>query len=136
MRQVFRFPDQPEMILGMESADTFCGMSGNDAGIITWEMSMKKNNDKTKAAKTLLLVSMENREIVVRYKGEEMFRAGQNEAKPEMQRELIEVLREILVHIPPEECSNVIDNGIAIDFSDPELEKLIQDETAMKTVRV
>ena len=97
---------------------------------------MKKNNDKTKATKTLLLVSMENREIVVRYKGEEMFRAGQNESKPEMQRELIEVLREILVHIPPEECSNIIDNGIAIDFSDPELEKLIQDETAMKTVRV
>ena len=31
--------------------------------------------------------------------------------------------------------SGVIDNGIAIDFSDPELEKLIQDETAMKTVR-
>ena len=120
----------------MEFANIFCGMSGNDAGIITWEMLMKKSNYNTKGVKKPLLVSMEDREIVVRYKGVEMFRTGKNEPKTEMQQELIAALRETLVHIPPEECSDVIDNGIAIDFSDPELEKLIQDETAMKTVRV
>ena len=109
-------------------------MLGNDAGIEKGEIG-KMGYFRPNDTKTPLLVSMEDREIVVRYKGVEMFRAGKNEPKTEMQQELIAALREILVHIPPEECSDVIDNGIAIDFSDPELEKLIQDETAMKTVR-
>ena len=82
--------------------------------------------------KTPLLVSMEDSEIVIRYKGEKVFSisgGGSDDAK------LITALRETLLHMPPEEGAQVIENGIAIDFSDPELEKLIQDETAMKTVR-
>ena len=94
---------------------------------------MNKNNNKTKDTKPLLLVSREDREIVIRHKGEKVFSisvGGSDDAK------LITALRETLLHMPPEEGAQVIENGIAIDFSDPELEKLIQNETAMKTVRI
>ena len=83
--------------------------------------------------KPILLVSREDREIVIRYKGEKVFsisRGGSDDAK------LITALRETLLHMPPEEGAQVIENGVAIDFSDPELEKLIRNETAMKTVRI
>ena len=132
MRQVFSCPDPPEIKLGMESANTFCGMSGNDAGIKKGEFG-KMGYCRPNDTKTPLLVSMEDSEIVIRYKGEKVFSisgCGSDDAK------LITALRETLLHMPPEEGAQVIENGIAIDFSDPELEKLIQDETAMKTVRI
>ena len=82
-----------------------------------------------------LLVSMEDNEIVILYNEEKVFSISPDSFDAKKRRQFITALREILVHIPPEECCDVIDNGIAIDFSDPELEKLIQNETAMKTVR-
>ena len=134
MRQVFSCPDPPEMKLGMEFANIFCGMSGNDAGIKKGEFG-KMGYFRPNDTKTPLLVSMEDSEIVILYNGEKVFSISPDSFDAKKQRQFITALREILVHIPPEECCDVIDNGIAIDFSDPELEKLIQDETAMKTVR-
>ena len=52
MRQVFSCPDQPEMKLGMESANTFCGMSGNDAGIKNIGGIYGERNERTKGKKT------------------------------------------------------------------------------------
>ena len=41
------------MISGMESADTFCGMSGNDAGIKTTEVFMERETNAQKARRLL-----------------------------------------------------------------------------------
>ena len=122
------------MMAGMEFAIISCRMSGNDADIEKGEIGIMgyfRPND----TKTPLLVSMEDSEIVILYNGEKVFSISPDSFDAKKRRQFITALREILVHIPPEECCDVIDNGIAIDFSDPELEKLIQDETAMKTVR-
>ena len=53
MRQVFLCPDPPEKTVGMEFANSFCGMSGNDAGIETLEVSMEKETNAQQARRLL-----------------------------------------------------------------------------------
>ena len=134
MRQFFSCPDPPEMITGMEFANTFCGMSGNDAGIEKGEIG-KMGYFRPNDTKTPLLVSMEDSEIVILYNGEKVFSISPDSFDTKKQRKFITALRNTLVLMPIEDAKKVFENGIAIDFTAPGLEELIRVETAMKIVR-
>ena len=74
-------------------------------------------------------------EISICHNGEKTFSISGDAADAKTRQELITALRETLLRLPPEEGEKVVADGIAIDFSAPELEELIRNETAMKTRR-
>ena len=122
------------MMAGMEFADTFCGMSGNDAGIKTGEFG-KMGYFRPNDTKMPLLVSMEDNEIVILYNEGKVFSISPDGFDAKKQRKFITALRNTLVLMPIEDAKKVFENGIAIDFIAPGLEDLIQHEMAMKIVR-
>lgn len=81
-----------------------------------------------------LVIFRDGGEIVIRFKKRELFRMGMDVSEPETQRDLVSLLREILIHAAPADSSKIIENGIVIAFSAPELAELIRSELAISVL--
>jgi len=95
----------------------------------TMEKEMKKNE-----AGSGLTLSREAGAFVGRFKGKEVIRVPGDGAALESRRQLVSVLREMLIHLPPEDAAQIAAHGIALAFDAPGLVQSLQEELMLKVV--
>ena len=81
-----------------------------------------------------MIISRDGDEVVIRFKGREIFRMAMDVSRRETQRDLVSVLRVILLYASPEDGSKIIENGIVIGFPATELAELIRTELAVTVI--
>lgn len=86
----------------------------------------------TATVKPLVKLSAENGALVGRIEGKEAFRIAGDGTTPEIRQQLLAALREMLIHLSPEDGAKIVEHGIAVDFDASELAKLIETELAIK----
>ena len=94
---------------------------------------MEKEMKKNEAAPGLTL-SREAGDLIGRIGSKEVVRVPGDGAAPESRRQLVAALREMLIHLPPEDGARIAANGIAIAFEAPELAQSLQEELMLKVV--
>ena len=62
------------------------------------------------------------------------FHVEGDRSEAETLRKVVFALREMLIHLPPEDGAKIVERGIAVCFDAPDLVKLIETELAMKVV--
>jgi len=96
------------------------------------ELEGRVHRPNAASAKPLVKLSAEDEALVCRFKGEEVFRISGDGTTPESRQQLVASLREMLLHLPPDDGAKIAEHGIAVDFDDPEPAKLIESELAIK----
>ena len=89
------------------------------------ENEMKKN---------CLVVAREAGALVGRFKGKEVIRVPGDGAAPETRRQLVSALRDMLIHLPPEDGAQIAAHGIALAFDAPALAQSLQEELMLQVV--
>ena len=97
-------------------------------------MGVNSPHPHTAPVKPLVELSMEDGVFVCRFKEKEAFRVAVDVTTPESRQQLVAALREMLIHLPPEDGAKIVEHGIAVDFDAPDLAKLIETELAIKVV--
>ena len=93
------------------------------------EKEMKKNE-----AGSGLTLSREAGFLIGRFGGKEVVRVSGDGAAPETRRQLVSALREMLIHLPPEDAAQIAAHGIALAFDAPVLAQSLQEELMLKVV--
>ena len=93
------------------------------------EKEMKKNE-----AGSGLTLSREAGALVGRFKGKEVIRVPGDGATPKNRRQLVSALREMLIHLPPEDGAQIAAHGIALAFDAPALAQSLREELMLKVV--
>ena len=91
-------------------------------------------NDNPTARGQLARLTVEAGSVVCRFKGEEVFRIAGDGTTPESRQQLVASLREMLLHLRPEDGAEIVEQGISVCFDEPDLAKLIETELAIKVV--
>lgn len=84
--------------------------------------------------KPLVKLSAESGALVCRFKGKEAFRIAGDGTTPESRQQLVASLREMLIHLPPEDGAKIVGHGMVVTFAAPELAKLIEADLALKVI--
>ena len=84
--------------------------------------------------KNCLVLAREAGALVCRFKGKEAFRIAGDGTTPESRQQLVAALREMLIHLPPEDAARIAANGIAIAFDAPELAQSLREELMLQVV--
>ena len=96
------------------------------------ELEGKVHRFHAVTVKPLVELSMKDGALVCRFKGKEAFLVAGDGTTPESRQQLVAALREMLIHLPPDDGAKIVAHGIAVDFDAPELAKLIETELAIK----
>ena len=96
------------------------------------ELEGKVHRFHSAPVKPLVKLSAEDGALVCRFKGEETFRVAGDGTTPESRQQLVTALREMLIHLPPEDGAKIVEHGINVNFDAPDLAKLIETELAIK----
>lgn len=97
-------------------------------------MNWQMENLETRRVETPVTPVLEGKEIVGRFRDEEMFRVAGDVSRAETRRKVLSALQEMLPHLPPEDAAEIAAQGIAADFAAPALAELVQTELAIKLV--
>ena len=93
-------------------------------------MEWQTENLETRRAKEAAPVTLglEGKEIVGCFREAEIFRIAGDVSRAETRRKVLSALREMLLHLPPEDAAEIAAQGIAADFAAPALAELVQNE--------
>ena len=69
-------------------------------------MEWQTENMETRRVETPVTLGLEGKEIVGRFRDEEMFRVAGDVSRAETQKEVLSALREKLLHLPPEDAED------------------------------
>ena len=86
------------------------------------------------AARPLIALAKKDGALVCRFKGKETFRIAGDGTTPESRRQLVAALREMLIHLPPEDGAKIVKHGIAVAFDAPALAQSLQEELMLQVV--
>lgn len=106
----------------------------DDFGTATvyWFAFKDERNEHINSA--LVKLSAEDVALVCRFKGKEALRIAGDGTTPESRQQLVAALREMLIHLPPEDGAKIVEQGMVVTFDAPDLAKLIETELAIKVV--
>ena len=101
-----------------------------DTATVYWFVFKDERNEHINSA--LMKLSAEDGALVCRFKGEETFRIAGDGTTPESRQQLVAALREMLLKLPPDAGSKIVEHGMVVTFDAPDLAKLIETELAIK----
>lgn len=106
----------------------------DDFGTATvyWFAFKDERNEHINSA--LVKLSAESGTLVCRFNEKEAFRIAGDGTTPESRQQLVAALREMLIHLPPDDGAKIVEHGLVVTFDAPDLAKLIETEVAIKAV--